>query len=177
MALAAAVCRHHNSRRASLHRCQEIRMKKVFALVLCPLLFACATPEEKPAPGAASPTGGQASAAATLDGYKAELARHIAASHPDKVFTGRPQGLLRSVVVARFVVDAHGKLMRSEIMRSNRDATTEATTLATLRNSAPFPRPAAHLLQRGRLELTETWLFNSDGRFQLRSIAERQMDR
>jgi protein TonB len=48
--------------------------------------------------------------------------------------------------------------------------------LATLRTSAPFPKPAPHLLSNGRLELAESWLFNNDGRFQLRSIALAQMD-
>jgi protein TonB len=32
------------------------------------------------------------------------------------------------------------------------------------------------LLRQGRLEILESWLFNADGRFQLRSIAEPQMD-
>lgn len=154
-------------------------MKVSIAILCCAaLLAACATPVEAPPTAGAVPpsSGALPSAAATLDGYKAQLARHIAARNADRVFAGRPQGLLRSVVVARLVIDAQGKLVRSEIMRSNRDAATEATTLASLRNSAPYPAPAAHLLQRGRLELTESWLFNSDGRFQLRSIAERQMD-
>ena len=61
-------------------------------------------------------------------------------------------------------------------MRANRDRETEATALASLRNSAPFPKPASHLLHRGQLDVSETWLFNNDGRFQLRSIAEAQMD-
>jgi protein TonB len=33
-----------------------------------------------------------------------------------------------------------------------------------------------HLLRHGRLEISETWLFNNDGRFQLRTIAQPQMD-
>lgn len=108
--------------------------------------------------------------------YKVALANHIAAVNGERMYPGRPQALLRSVVVVKYAVDGDGKLLRSEIARSNRDRSTEATALATLRNSAPFPRPASHLLQRGRLELSETWLFNNDGRFQLRSTAQRQLD-
>lgn len=61
--------------------------------------------------------------------------------------------------------------------RSNRDGATEFIALASLRKTAPFPKPAPHLLRRGQLELVETWLFNSDGRFQLHTIAELQMNR
>jgi len=117
-----------------------------------------------------------ASGASTVDGYKRDLALRISQRNADKVYPGRPQALLRSVVVLRYAVDASGNIVRSEIMRSNRDRETESTALATLRNSAPFPRPASHLLKRGQLEVSETWLFNNDGRFQLRTIAQPQMD-
>lgn len=117
------------------------------------------------------------SRASTVDGYKRDLALRISESSAGKVYPGRPQALLRSVVVLRYTVDARGHLVKSEIMRSNRDRETESTALATLRSAAPFPKPAPHLLRRGELELAETWLFNNDGRFQLRTIAQAQMDR
>ncbi|HJV72784.1 MAG TPA: hypothetical protein VJ654_01055 [Noviherbaspirillum sp.] len=113
----------------------------------------------------------------TLDGYKRDLAMRISQMNSNKVYSGRPQALLRSVVVLRYAVDEHGQLVRSEIMRSNRDRETEKIALATLQNSAPFPKPASHLVRNGRLDISETWLFNNDGRFQLRTIAEPQMDR
>jgi periplasmic protein TonB len=117
-----------------------------------------------------------ASSASTLDGYKRDLALRISQVNSSKVYSERPQALLRSVIVLRYAIDARGHLVRSEIMRSNRDRETESTALASLRNSAPFPKPAAHLLRRGQLELSETWLFNNDGRFQLRTVALPQMD-
>jgi len=116
------------------------------------------------------------SMAASLAGYKHDLARWIAQSSPGQVFAGRPQALLRSVVVVKYQVDANGRLLRSTILRSNRDQVTESTALTTLRRAAPFPRPAAHLLRHGQVEMLETWLFNDDGRFQLRTIAEPQME-
>lgn len=116
------------------------------------------------------------STADTVGEYKLALAQRIAHVNSTKVYIGRPQALLRSVVVVKYVVDARGSLVRSEIMRSNRDRSTEATALASLRSTAPFPKPAASLLRHGRVELMETWLFNNDGRFQLRTIAEPQMD-
>ncbi len=115
--------------------------------------------------------------ASTVDGYKRDLALRISEVNANKVYSGRPQALLRSVVVLRYAVDERGHLVRSEIMRSNRDRETETIALATLRNAAPFPKPAPHLMRNGRLDISETWLFNNDGRFQLRTIAQPQMDR
>jgi periplasmic protein TonB len=119
---------------------------------------------------------GGTSSASSLDGYKRDLAQHISQTNAAKVYPGRPQALLRSVIVVKYTVDAHGNLTRTDIVRSNHDSETEGTALATLRKSAPFPKPASHLLRHGRLEITETWLFNNDGRFQLRTIAQPQMD-
>ncbi len=148
------------------------------------MLAACSTPPVEqgdrsvsaPAPTARPDVPREVSGAHHVDGYKRDLALRIAQMNAAKVYSGRPQALLRSVVVLRYTVDANGNLVTSEIQRSNRDRVTEATALASLRNSAPFPKPAPHLLRNGRLEMSETWLFNNDGRFQLRTIAEPQMD-
>jgi protein TonB len=113
------------------------------------------------------------STASTFEGYKRDLAQRISQSNSTKVYEGRPQALLRSVIVVKYIVDS---LVRSEIMRSNRDKQTESTALASLKTSAPFPKPMPHLLRNGRLEISETWLFNNDGRFQLRTVAQPQMD-
>lgn len=112
----------------------------------------------------------------TLDGYKRDVAQRISQVNAEKVFIGRPQALLRSVVVVKYVIDSHGALVRSEIIRSNHDKVTESTALTSIRSAAPFPKPTAALLRYGKLEVSETWLFNNDGRFQLRSIASAQMD-
>ena len=115
------------------------------------------------------------STARTVDAYKRDIALRITEVNSTHVYPGRPQALLRSIVVVKFSVDGNGRLLRSDIVRSNHDGATEATALATLRNTAPFPRPAAGLLHKGRLELAETWLFNADGRFQIRSVAQAQL--
>lgn len=144
-------------------------------------LTACSAP--RPLPEAArkseplvetTPDG--TSTAQTLTGYKEDIAHRISETSSTRVFVERPQALLRSVIVLKFVVDANGKLVRSDIARSNRDRANEATALASLRAAAPFPKPGAHLLRNGQIELSETWLFNNDGRFQLRSIALPQMN-
>lgn len=114
------------------------------------------------------------STARTVDSYKRDLAQRISEVNSTKVYTEQPQALLRAVIVVKFTVDGGGRLLKSEIVRTNHDGATEATALSSLRNTAPFPKPATHLLKNGRLEVSETWLFNNDGRFQLRSIARPQ---
>ena len=143
-------------------------------LCLCVLVLAgCAGNRE---PSVPETTRDGTSTADSLGEYKLALAHRIVAVNSTKVFIGRPQALLRSVVVVKYVVDANGTLVRSEIMRSNRDRVTEATALTSVKQTAPFPKPAAALLRGGRVEVIETWLFNNDGRFQLRTIAEPQMN-
>lgn len=114
--------------------------------------------------------------AMTLADYKQFLAKRISEVNSVQVYAGRPQALLRSVIVAKFVIDRDGQLLRSELVRTNRDSVNEASVLRSIKNTAPFPKPRPSLLRNGRLEITETWLFNNDGRFQLRSIAQAQMD-
>ena len=90
------------------------------------------------------------STANSVDEYKREIGRRIQQVNSTKVYVVRPQALLRSVIVMRFVIDAQGDLVRSEIMRTNHDKQTE---------------------------MSESWLFNNDGKFQVRSVALQQIDR
>ncbi|MES2831585.1 MAG: TonB family protein [Pseudomonadota bacterium] len=169
-----------------------VPMSALTLIVCILLLVGCAPPAplvkpvqpgEAPLAGALAnidrveTTGDGTSTSRTVDDYKRDLALRITQVNSTHIYPDRPQALLRSVVVLKFVVDAEGKLLRSEIVRSNRDRVTEATALKTLRATAPFPKPAAMLLRNGRLEVSETWLFNNDGRFQIRSVALPQMDR
>ncbi len=115
--------------------------------------------------------------AAATDLYKKELAEKIVKASPAKVYREQPQALLRSVVVLEFEVDADGKLLNSTVRRSNNDQVAEATALASLREAAPLPKPAAILVRHGPITMHETWLFNEDGRFQIRSTAQQQRNR
>lgn len=138
-------------------------------------------PGESQTPPSALPTTSKStppstSTASNLNAYKVDLAQRISQANAARVYEGRPQALLRSVIVLRYSVDRQGNLVHSEILRSNRDRATEAIALASLRSAAPFPTPAGHLLKHGRVDVSESWLFNTDGRFQLRSIALPQMD-
>jgi periplasmic protein TonB len=112
---------------------------------------------------------------ATLDQYRGAVARRIMERNPSYVLQGTPQAMLRSLVVVTFVVDSRGQIVASSVYRTNGDDEAESTALATLRRSAPLPQPPAKLLDRaGHLELFEDWLFNDNGKFQLRTFAAPQ---
>ncbi|KAF1048143.1 MAG: hypothetical protein GAK35_00367 [Herbaspirillum frisingense] len=115
------------------------------------------------------------STATTADGYKTDLAKRISQVNFTSVYVERPQALLRSVIVIKYIVDRDGNLVKSEILRTNRDKQAEASAMGSLKTAAPFPKPPETLLKNGRIELSESWLFNNDGRFQLRSVALAQM--
>jgi protein TonB len=112
---------------------------------------------------------------ATLDQYRGAIARRILERNPSYVLRGTPQAMLRSLVVVSFTVDRGGQLVASSVYRSNGDDEAERTALATLRRAAPLPQPPGKLLNgHGQVELFEDWLFNDDGKFQLRTFASPQ---
>jgi|GEM_PF-272950 len=157
---------------------KTMKIKLASSLLVVSVLVGCVTspppvPLGKTDKVETTPDG--TSMAASSDAYKQDVAQRISHVSSTKVYTGRPQALLRSVIVMKYAIDKDGNLLRSEIIRTNHDAETEATAMATLRSAAPFPKPASHLLRHGRLELSESWLFNNDGRFQLRSVAQPQL--
>ena len=111
------------------------------------------------------------SSASSIDSYKSEIAARISQINANLVYQDNPQAMLRAVIVVHYVLDADGRLLKAGIVRSNQDKVAENTALASLKNSAPFPSPSPRLLKGGRFDASETWLFDDDGRFQLRSIA------
>jgi len=159
-------------------------MKTKFVIASTALLAGCtstpmyqssaASPSHPPASSHtsnSSATGYRPTPNMSLDNYKRMLAQQISAASPDKVYSGNPQALLRSVVVLKYVVDSNGRLVHSDTLRSNGDSVAVSTAMSALRKAAPFPPPPSNLLTHGRMEILETALFNDDGRFQLRSIA------
>lgn len=141
------------------------------ALILLVASACTITPPQRPLlviPPAAINSG-------TLDQYRAAVAQHIVDRNPSYIQHGSPQAMLRSLVVVSFVVDRNGQVVKSSVYRSNGDNDAESTALSTLRRSSPLPPPPARLLNSiGQVELFEDWLFNDDGKFQLRSLASPQ---
>lgn len=163
---------------ANLRRLPALRACGYWRLpVLGAVLLASActfTPFQRPSALTAPPPAAVNSL--TLDQYRKAVAERILERNPSYVQKRPPQAMLRSLVVVDFKVDRDGKLLTSSVYRTNGDDEAEATALATLRRAAPLPPPPAKLLNRvGELEIFEDWLFNDDGKFQLRTLAAPQV--
>ena len=106
-----------------------------------------------------------------LESWKQRAAQRIHEVNRKELFEGRPEHLLRAVIVVELTVDREGKVMNSRIMRSPGIGALDIAALRSLRLASPLPAPPPSLLTRGALVYQETWLFRKDGRFQLRSLA------
>jgi protein TonB len=110
----------------------------------------------------------------TLDEYKRVVATRVREANSDRTHRGQLQPLLRAVVVLEFKVDRNGGIQNVRTLRApEREA--ESIASASLRRAGPLPAPPAHILRGGLAQITETWLFQDNGHFQLRTLAEGQL--
>ena len=125
-------------------------------------------------PAHASPTAPKVRLAAldpALEDWKRTAAEKVYAVNRTQLFEGRPEHLLRAVIVVEVTVDREGRVTRSKILRSPGIASLNSVALGSLKAASPLPAPPSKLVARGPLIFSETWLFRKDGRFQLRSLA------
>ena len=121
-----------------------------------------------PSPKTATPV---APPSLTLDAYKAEVAQHVMRRNSERTFSGRLPPMLPAIVVLNITVDEDGELSEVEVQRS-RDDDASAVAVASMRRSGPLPKPARLLAGNMRkLTFSETFLFDHQYRFQLRSLA------
>ncbi|MEP9327586.1 energy transducer TonB [Paraburkholderia phymatum] len=159
----------------SLHSRMHPTFKRAAVLALTLLGTACSFTVTPPQPAAAVAPPIAAISSQTLDQYRTAVAQRILERNPSYVLRGTPQAMLRSLVVVSFVVDSNGQIVASNVYRTNGDDEAESTALATLRRAAPLPLPPSRLLNgKGQVELFEDWLFNDNGKFQLRTFASPQ---
>ena len=105
--------------------------------------------------------------------YEYLLAKRIFESNRGHTVSGRLQPLLRAVVVLHFEVDGAGRVHNVQTWRTpEREA--DRLARASLVRTGALPAPPPQWLRGGRLGITETWLFNTDGRFHLRALSPRQ---
>ncbi len=133
-----------------------------------------AAPAAEPAVAAAPAPTRPARPASPLDEYKQRAAARIVQANTAHVYDGEPPHLLKSVIVLVVNIDAKGNVTASRIMRGNGHRDLEQLALASVKRAAPFDAPPRSLMRGSTLEVTETWLFRSDNKFQIRSIAAPQ---
>jgi protein TonB len=128
-----------------------------------------------PAPSAGSTAAAavpaQRSEFASVDTYKSDAALHIMRHNAEHTFSGALPPMLPAIVVLRITVDQTGKVTQAVVQRS-RDEDASNVALASLQRTGYLPRPANLAVGPGRsLTYMETFLFNDDYRFQLRTLA------
>lgn len=113
--------------------------------------------------------------AQSADQLRADFARAVYLNSAARVHDERPQPLLRAVVVLRVRLD-EGRRWTAEVFRDNPDQ--PEMTRAALDSVARLPPPvglSAAAEQALRQDgFIEAWLFQSDGRFALKTLAKPQ---
>lgn len=99
------------------------------------------------------------------------MARHIVERNAERTFSGRLPPMLPAIVVVSITVDQDGQLTDVRVQRS-RDPDAARVALASMLRSGPLPRPHGLLAANSRaMTFSETFLFDRDYRFQLRTLA------
>jgi protein TonB len=127
-----------------------------------------ASARQAPAP---ADTVAAASQSTSIDAYKAEVAHHVVDKNRDQTFSGKLPEMLPAIVVLRITVDKNGNITDVDVQRY-RDTEAAWVAVTSMRMSDPLPRPVKLLAtDTGKLTFSETFLFDADYRFQLRSLA------
>jgi protein TonB len=122
-----------------------------------------------PHPGGSTPAPA-APPSPDLDAYKTQVAYRVMERNPGQTFSGKLPEMLPAIVVLNVTVDKNGALKAVEVQRS-RDDNASRVAVASMRRSDPLPKPANLLADRDAMTFSETFLFNDQYRFQLRSVA------
>ena len=152
-------------------------MRQLLTVLAAALLAACQTaPEPRlqaPAGVPAVPLAPKAIApAATIEAYKQQVAQQIMDANTPFTFSGRLPPMLPAIVVLDLSVGRDGALKSVRVHRSRDSDASHAALAAVRRVPDAFP-PAAQLMRsRDRtLDFSETFLFNDEYRFQLRTLS------
>ena len=146
-------------------------------LAVATLLAACQkAPEPRVRTAAGVPATPQApkaiAPAATIEAYKLRVAQQIMDANSEHTFSGRLPPMLPAIVVLDLSVGRDGALKSVRVHRSRDSDASNAALAAVRRVPDAFP-PAAQLM-RSRdktLDFSETFLFNDQYRFQLRTLS------
>ncbi|NHQ92720.1 energy transducer TonB [Janthinobacterium lividum] len=147
----------------------------ITVLAAASLLAAC---QNTPPPALNTPTStpprtpAAIQLAASIDAYKSLVAQQIMAANGEYIFSGRLPPMLPAIVVLDLSVGPDGELKSVHVHRS-RDSDASAAALAAVRRVPVFFPPAAHLMRRHArtFDFSETFLFNDQYRFQLRTLS------
>lgn len=123
----------------------------------------------KPAPAPAAPAAAPSpSSARNWDQYRLAAAHRITAANAGRTYDGKPPEVLLAIPVMEIELNADGSIRRIDVMRYPRQAKdTVPLAIEAIKRGAPFgdvsrlPKP---------WKFTETFLYNDDRKFKLRSL-------
>ncbi|WP_424192308.1 hypothetical protein ACMYR3_12695 [Ampullimonas aquatilis] len=102
--------------------------------------------------------------------YRTQVAQAITRANASQVYSGRPPNPLYAVVVLQFEVNGSGSVQNLKALRVPGHAPETGKLAMASLQKASLPAPPG-----GRkVQMTESWLFNDDNLFQLRTLAEPQ---
>ena len=106
----------------------------------------------------------------TLDDYKRDVAKRIAAANATSYSAPLPE-VMKSIVVLEITVDELGAPIVVSVLRSNGYGELAQRALQSVAKAAPFAAPGPELMRgAGSVSFLETFLFRDDDSFQLRSL-------
>ncbi len=128
-----------------------------------PATVAATRPVLPPPPAGVSP-------ALNWEEYKLRAARRIQEANPGETFGGTLPDPLQSIPVLQVHLNRDGSVQRIEVLRVPRQSPqTLEMAMRAVRRAAPFG-PVGHLPRPW--QFNETFLYNDDLKFQLRTLAE-----
>jgi periplasmic protein TonB len=131
---------------------------------------AAAKPASAPVRAASAPLPGQRTSYDSVDSYKEDVAEHIMANNAAYTFDEKLPPILPAIVVLRITVDANGRMTDVSIQRARHKVPSQVA-LASMKRAGVLPKPQ-NLASAGRtLSFSETFLFNADNKFKLRTLA------
>ena len=114
----------------------------------------------------------------SVDEYKRLAAEYVMRYNEEHTFSGKLPRMLPAVVVLSITVDDAGAMTSVQVQRPPaQDDGESQIALASMRRTVQLPKPYNLAVgPRRTLVYSETFLFNEDMRFQLRSLAPVQSD-
>lgn len=104
----------------------------------------------------------------TLAQLRSHAAQRVVAANPGRTYDGRVPDILLAIPVLEVELNADGSIRRIEVMRHPRQALdTVQLAVDAVRRAAPFG-DVSHLPRPWKF--TETFLFNDERKFKLRSM-------
>jgi hypothetical protein len=110
------------------------------------------------------------SQAETAQDYKKDFARHIYKAYPMRIYRGMLPPLMYSVMMTETQIDAQGAVVDVSIRRPPAAKEVAPWVVQLIKRAGPFPAPA----RTGLITVTEIWLVDKSGNFQVDTLTEGQ---